>query len=179
MCAVGDLHRVHDFTQAQRADRSTRVLQRFSTPCQRSCSAHRQSNEIAAFHAYTSHCRRTRRIAHMCLVLVEIHSAQINQGGEILQGPWCAHLRQESKKEGDDLHHKPRIACCAFRETQSFSRVSVTRCSDTQLCQLAQQSTETAKLLKGHRRRTAERCRWVAAQKTHNSIWQGKPACWG
>ena len=48
-----------------------------------------------------------------------------------------------------------RESCCTFRETQAFSRVSVTRCSDTQLCQLVQQSTETPKLLKGHRRRTA------------------------
>ena len=48
-----------------------------------------------------------------------------------------------------------RESCCAFRETQTFSRVSVTRCSDIQLCQLAQVSTETPKLLKGHRRRTA------------------------
>ena len=45
-------------------------------------------------------------------------------------------------------------------------------------CLFAQQSTESPKLLKGHRRRTAVGI-WVAAQKSpHNSIWQGKPACW-
>ena len=42
VCAFGDLHRVHDSTQAQRADRSTRVLQRSSTPCQHSSSALRK-----------------------------------------------------------------------------------------------------------------------------------------
>ena len=93
-------------------------------------------------------------VAHTCLVLAEIHSAQINRVARILQGPWCAHLRHESRREGDDLHHKPRIVLCISRNT-AFSRVSVTRCSDTQLCQLAQQSTETPKLLKEHRRRTA------------------------
>ena len=33
-------------------------------------------------------------------------------------------------------------------------------------------------LLWGQRRRTM-RDKWVAAQKPSNSIWQGKPACWG
>ena len=70
-----------------------------------------------------------------------------------------------------------RELCCAFRETQAYSRVSVTRCSDTQLCQLARQSTETPKLLKGHRRRTAGEAGGWQPKSPHNSIWQGKPAC--
>ena len=45
--------------------------------------------------------------------------------------------------------------CCAFRETQAFLCESFHAASVTQLCQLAQQSTETPKLLKGHRKRTA------------------------
>ena len=66
-----------------------------------------------------------------------------------------------------------RELCCAFRETQESSHAA----SITQLCQLAQQSSETPKLLKGHRKQTVGGT-WVAAQKPHNSIWQGKPACW-
>ena len=42
--------------------------------------------------------------------------------------------------------------CCALHETQAFSRESFHAASVTQLCQLAQQSTETPKLLKGHRK---------------------------
>ena len=178
MCAVGDLHRVHDFTQAQRADRSTRVFQRSSTPCQHNCSAHRQSNEIAAFHAYTSRCRHTRRIAHTCLVLAEIHSAQINQGSEILHGSWCAHLRHESRKEGDDLHHKLRIVLCVRFAKHKHSRVylshaAVTHNGVNSLNSLPRPQSCSRDIEDG-----LQGSRWVAAQNPHNSIWQGKPACW-
>ena len=263
MCAVGDLHRVHDSTQAQRADRSTRVLQRSSTPCQRQllCAAqrsryrrpaqrprhlsntfqgpeaytwdlslrekcrlgveapvrknfsgtdksprnaniahiqlgavvcpwcclftasifvmaritlthrtgrcsnscafsqriHKQSNEITAFHGYTSQCRHTRRIAH------DVSCARRNpkcanfQVARTLQGLWCAHLTQlfYTDCRGHDLHSLRKTA-------RSPSTVTA--------CQLAQQSTEDGL--------------WRGAdgwqpKKLHNSIWQGKPACWG
>ena len=70
--------------------------------------------------------------------------------------------------------------CVGHRcETQTI-RVNSARCNCHQLGQLAQQSTETPKLLKGHRRRTAGRGAdgWQP-KSPYNSIWQGKPACSG
>ena len=49
--------------------------------------------------------------------------------------------------------------------THRHPRMNVKVVSVTQWCLFAQQSTETPKLLKGHRRRTAGGGRWVAAQK--------------
>ena len=45
-------------------------------------------------------------------------------------------------------------------------------------CQLAQQSIETQRC-SGVIEDGLWRGRWVAAQSLRNSIWQGKPACWG
>ena len=136
-----------------------------------------QSNEIAAFHAYTSHCRRTRRIAHTCFVLAEIRCAQINQGNENLQGSWCAHPRHESKKEGDDLHPKPRIVFCISRNTSILvylSHAAVTHNGVNSLDSLPRPQSCSRDIEDG-----LQGGRWVAAQKPHNSTWQGKPACWG
>ena len=95
--------------------------QMFKTSCTFSQRNHRQSNEIAAFHGYTSYCRphtahRTRRV--LCSQKSKV--PKLTKVARTLQGLWYAHLRHV-----------------------------------TQLCHLAQQSNETPKLLKGHRRRTA------------------------
>ena len=69
-------------------------------------------------------------------------------------------------------------------ETQSIvvkhkhPRMNFKAVSVTQWCFFAQQSVETPKLSRDIEDGLREG-RWVAAQKPHNSIWQGKPACWG
>ena len=78
----------------------------------------------------------------------------------------------ESRKEGNDIHHKPRIALCISQNT-AFSRVSVTRCSDTQLCQLSQ-STEPFMQLKGHQKTDYREADGWQPKSLRNSIWQGK-----
>ena len=176
MCAVGDLHRVHDFTQAQRADRSTRVFQRSSTPCQHSCSAQRQSNEIAAFHA-TQVTAVTHSESHTRVLCLQ--KSTVRKLTKVARSYKDPGVRTCATKAGKKVMTfiTNRESCCAFRETQAFSRVSVTRCSDTQLCQLAQQSTETPKLLKGRRRRTAgEADGWQPKSPTTASGRGNQPA---
>ena len=164
--------RVHDFTQAQRTDRSTRVYQRSSTLGQHSCSAHNQSNKIAAFHAYTSHCRRTQRIVHTCLVLAAIHSAQINQGSEILQRPWCAYLRLSRKEVMTFITTENRVVHFAKHR---YSRVYLSHAAVTHNCVNSLNSLPRPQAAQGTSKTDCRGQMGGSPKSPRNSIWQGKP----
>ena len=69
-----------------------------------------------------------------------------------------------------------REMCCAIHETQAFSREFSHVASVTQLCQLAQQFTETPKLLKGHRNGLWGTDRWQPKSPTTASGRRNQPA---
>ena len=100
-CGVHVLVSVHCLDERHRTSRSDPPnRQMFKTSCAVSQRNHRQSNEIAAFHGYTSHCRRTRRIASCARGNPSLQHAALG-----VPMFWSHHLRSVSANLDYHLDH--------------------------------------------------------------------------